>query len=142
MLRRSAFFRLVVMGLAPLGCMVLVAGCPVPPVPECVTDADCTVDQVCENGVCVDAPAPECVADADCAEGQVCEDGVCVEGPLEPLHQTLITEYQGTQTCLTCHANHAADIMETAHWNWSGAVDDIAGLEDQTHGKVDLINDY
>jgi hypothetical protein len=78
----------------------------------------------------------------------VCEAGVCVDAPEEPLHKTLFTDnlddpnYQGTQTCLTCHSDHAADIMETGHWNWGGVVDNVAGLEDQTHGKVDLINDY
>jgi hypothetical protein len=110
--------------------------------PECETDADCEEGEVCQDGECVEAPPAGCETDADCAEGQVCEDGACVDAPEEPLHKTLITEYEGTQTCLTCHADHAADIMETAHWNWSGVVDNIAGLEDQTHGKVDLINDY
>ena len=167
MLRRNAVFRLVAMGFVPLVCMVLVAGCATTqppecetdadcaegqvcengrcvdaPVPECETDADCAEGQVCEDGVCADAPVIECETDADCAEGQVCEDGVCVDAPEEPLHKALITDYQGTQTCLTCHADHAADIMETAHWNWSGAVDDIAGLEGEDHGKVDLVNDY
>jgi len=70
------------------------------------------------------------------------------EPPEEPLHKTLFTDtlgdpnYQGTQTCLTCHADHAADIMETGHWNWSGVVVNAAGLEGENHGKVDLINDY
>ena len=147
MLRRNTVFRLVAMGVVPLACIVLVAGCPIPQVPECVSDADCPEGQVCENGVCTDAPVPECAEDADCAEGQVCEEGVCVEGPEDPPNKILFEsigepDYQGTQTCLTCHSNHAANIMETGHWNWSGAVDNIAGLEDQTHGKVDLINDY
>ncbi len=123
MLRRDAGFRLVAMGIVPIVSIMLLAGCPGTPVPECVTDADCT-------------------------DGQVCEDGVCVEGPEDPLHKTLFTDnlgdpnYQGTQTCLTCHANHAANIMETGHWNWDGVVDNIAGLAAQAHGKVDLINDY
>ena len=173
MLRRNTGFRLVAMGFVPLVCIVLVAGCPIPqapecvsdadcaegqvcedgactdaPAPECETDADCAEGQVCEDGVCTDAPVPECEADADCAEGQMCEDGVCVEAPDEPLHKTLFTaslddpNYQGTQTCLICHSAHATDIMETAHWNWGGAADNIAGLEGENHGKVDLINDY
>jgi Cys-rich repeat protein len=147
MLRRNTVFRLVAMSFVPLVGIVLVAGCPMTPVAECVADADCAEGQVCENGVCTTAPAPECVADADCADGQVCDDGVCVASE-EPAHKTLFinnlgdANYYGTQTCLTCHANHAANIMEGAHWNWSGVVDDIAGLEGETHGKVDLINDY
>ena len=145
---KGPYLRLLAVGMVPLLCIVLVTGCPVVPAPECVTDVDCGDGQVCENGVCTTAPGPECEVDADCTEGEVCEDGVCVEGTAEPLHKTLFTtnlgdpDYQGTQTCLTCHSNHATDIMEGAHWNWSGVVDDIEGLEGQTHGKVDLINDY
>ncbi|MCP4593081.1 MAG: hypothetical protein GY842_20290 [bacterium] len=143
MLRRNAGFRLVAMGFMPIVCMMLMAGCEAIQPPECATDADCAEGQVCTSGVCTDAPGPECVEDADCAEGQVCDDdGVCVEAPEEPLHKTLITDYQGTQTCLTCHSEHATDIMQTGHWNWGGAVDNIAGLEGEDHGKVDLINDY
>lgn len=122
----NAFFRSVVMSFVPLACIVLVAGCPMPPVAECMTDEDCE-------------------------EGQVCNDGVCEEGtcPTEKtFHEIQITEnlgepnYQGTQNCLTCHASHGADIMESAHWNWSGVVKNIAGLDGEVHGKVDLINDY
>jgi len=79
-------------------------------------------------------------------------DTIPVPEPPEPtektFHEAQFTDnlgdpdYQGTQTCLTCHSEHATDIMQTAHWNWDGAVDDIAGLEGQNHGKVDLINDY
>ena len=116
---------------------------------DCTTDAECGDLQICENNQCV---AVECLEDADCADGEVCStDHECVaapEPPEKPLHETLFTEnfddpsYKGTEDCLTCHSNHAADIMETAHWNWSGAVDDIAGLEGEDHGKVDLVNDY
>ncbi len=68
--------------------------------------------------------------------------------PSDVSHETLFTEnlgnpdYQGTQTCLTCHSDHATDIMETAHWNWGGAVANVAGLEGEIHGKVDFINNY
>ncbi len=111
----------------------------------------------CDEGFECDPETGECVETVvDLCEGVECEDGLecnpdtgeCEGGAGAPQHQTLFTDnlddpnYQGTQTCLTCHANHAADIMESAHWNWSGAVDNIEGLEDQTHGKVDLINDY
>ena len=142
MLRQNAVFGLVALGLVPLLCMVLVTGCPVPPVLECTGDADCAQGQVCENGVCVDAPTPECETDADCTAGQMCVDGACVEGTPGPLHKTFISDYEGTQTCLVCHSEDAAHVMESGHWNWSGVVDDIAGLEGQTHGKVDLLNNY
>ncbi len=92
----------------------------------------------------------ECETDADCAEGEECVNSVCEEGngPTEKTFHEIQFEslgdpnYQGTQDCLTCHSNHGADIMESAHWNWGGAVDNIAGLEGEIHGKVDLVNDY
>ena len=65
-----------------------------------------------------------------------------------PAHETRFIEsfddpnYKGTESCLTCHSDRAEDIMETAHWNWSGSVTNIEGLEGEVHGKIDLINDY
>ncbi len=114
------------MGFVPLVCIVLVAGCPVAQVPECLIDGDCAEGEECVNGLCEESSSP-------------------VE---KTFHETQFTEnlddpnYQGTQNCLTCHSNHAADIMDSAHWNWSGAVDDIAGLDEEIHGKIDLVNDY
>ncbi len=47
--------------------------------PECITDAQCPVGQVCEANHCVVvAAAVECEADADCAEGQTCQENNCV----------------------------------------------------------------
>ena len=72
----------------------------------------------------------------------------CGGGAEKPVHETRFTEsfddpnYRGTQDCLTCHADRAEDIMETGHWKWSGALANVAGLEGEIHGKVDLINDY
>ena len=43
-------------------------------VPNCETDADCEVSEVCEAGECV----PNCETDADCEVGEVCDDGYCV----------------------------------------------------------------
>ena len=51
------------------------------------------------------------------------------------------TEYEGTaDSCLICHDDHARDILEAGHWNWEGTVTNIEGLEGQTYGKRDLLN--
>lgn len=63
---------------------------PLPPVPECVIDADCPDGELCDNGFCVPVsppppPEPECVIDADCPSGEICDNGVCVpEAPPPP----------------------------------------------------------
>ena len=62
-------------------------------------------------------------------------------------HEKIFTEVLGKTTyentadsCLVCHSNHAEDLLKTAHWNWEGTVTNIAGFENTTHGKRDLIN--
>lgn len=65
----------------------------------------------------------------------------------KPRHERIFTDilpegYQGTQSCLTCHAAEAQDLLQTGHWNWAGTVANIAGLEGQTHGKIDLLNNF
>ena len=65
----------------------------------------------------------------------------------KPLHERifvdalLINEYKGTaDSCLICHSDHARDILETGHWNWRGVVTNIEGIEGETRGKKDLLN--
>ncbi|HVP11396.1 MAG TPA: tetrathionate reductase family octaheme c-type cytochrome [Phycisphaerae bacterium] len=48
--------------------------------------------------------------------------------------------YQGPEDCLICHENFANDLRQTGHWNWEGTPNNIAGHENETHGKRDLIN--
>jgi hypothetical protein len=52
-----------------------------PDTPECTADANCTGDQICTDGTCVDSEpdVPECVLDADCTDPQVCTSGSCVD---------------------------------------------------------------
>jgi hypothetical protein len=109
------------------------------------TDVECDEGLVCDpdTGDCV-----ECLVDEDCGEGEVCTDGECVAEGGGVQHEQLFTStfedpnYKGTGDCLTCHSNHAQDILQTAHWNWSGPVTNVAGLEGEYHGKIDFINDY
>lgn len=43
---------------------------------ECLSNDECTGDQICDGGNCV--AKPECSTDADCDGGQACENGQCV----------------------------------------------------------------
>ncbi|RMF85533.1 MAG: tetrathionate reductase family octaheme c-type cytochrome [Planctomycetota bacterium] len=81
------------------------------------------------------------VADSDATDDMGATD--------KPLHERILTELLGktefvsvSETCLVCHSGQALDLLDTAHWNWSGAVTNIEGLEGETHGKVDLINNF
>jgi hypothetical protein len=50
--------------------------------------------------------------------------------------------YEGTQTCLMCHAGEGQEMLNTGHFKWAGKTENIDGLEDQEHGKNDLINNF
>lgn len=101
--------------------------------------------------ICPDCPDPNC---PDCPEPN-CPEPNCPDcnqpepnAPQKAIHERIFTEilgdpdYQGTKSCLNCHSDHAFDIMETGHWNWNGPVTNIAGLENESHGKLDLLNNF
>ena len=50
--------------------------------------------------------------------------------------------YEGTKTCLMCHEKEGTEMLDSAHFKWEGTVSRIVGLEGQTHGKNDLINNF
>lgn len=50
--------------------------------------------------------------------------------------------YLGTQTCLKCHEGAGAQMLEAGHFKWQGRSVNIEGLENQEHGKNDLINNF
>jgi hypothetical protein len=54
--------------------------------------------------------------------------------------QVLARGYEGTDSCLSCHSKQGEDLLATAHWKWSGTSDRIEGHQNETHGKVDLLN--
>ena len=85
-----------------------------------------------------------------CIECEVCEDPIeCEECPTPSTdtHVVAFTQihedgYQGTDDCLSCHAEVGRQLLQTGHWNWAGVSEGIEGYEDETHGKVDLINNF
>ena len=50
--------------------------------------------------------------------------------------------YEGTLSCLICHAEEGAEMLDTGHFKWAGETDNIVGLEGGVHGKNDLINNF
>lgn len=69
------------------------------------------------------------------------------ENTLRPRHERVFAEIipgglQSTEDCQICHADVAAQLLSTGHWNWRGVASNIAGFEDGLHGKRDLINAF
>ena len=50
--------------------------------------------------------------------------------------------YEGTKSCLMCHESEGLEMLTTGHFKWEGYSDRIVGLEGQSHGKNDLINNF
>ena len=50
--------------------------------------------------------------------------------------------YEGTASCLMCHESEGIEMLSTGHFKWEGYSDRIVGLEGQSHGKNDLINNF
>jgi octaheme c-type cytochrome (tetrathionate reductase family) len=50
--------------------------------------------------------------------------------------------YEGTESCLMCHEDQGEAVLEMGHFKWEGKTNRIAGLEGQTHGKNDLLNNF
>ena len=100
----------------------------------------------CNSGGCPLNLSPTCDPNEICDPNQLCPppDETTTE---KTLHERIFvdilgkTAYEGTAgSCLICHSDHARDILESAHWKWEGVVTNIEGLEGETHGKKDLLN--
>jgi octaheme c-type cytochrome (tetrathionate reductase family) len=50
--------------------------------------------------------------------------------------------YEGTKSCLMCHEGEGLEMLDSGHFKWEGKTDRIVGLEGQSHGKKDLINNF
>ncbi len=50
--------------------------------------------------------------------------------------------YEGTRSCLMCHASEGVEMLNTGHFKWARKSENIVGLEGQAHGKNDLINNF
>jgi octaheme c-type cytochrome (tetrathionate reductase family) len=50
--------------------------------------------------------------------------------------------YEGTVTCLMCHEEDGAQMLDSAHFKWQGKVENIVGMEGMTLGKNQLLNNF
>jgi octaheme c-type cytochrome (tetrathionate reductase family) len=62
----------------------------------------------------------------------------------EDIHELYFSTllYEGTESCLLCHKDEGMAALEMGHFKWEGQTGRIAGLEGQTHGKNDLLNNF
>ncbi len=51
-----------------------------------------------------------------------------------------LTTYEGSATCITCHAKETSDLHSTVHYQWSGFTPDVVGGE--SGGKATSLNDF
>jgi len=53
-----------------------------------------------------------------------------------------LRDYEDTGTCLMCHDGEGSEMLDSAHFKWEGPIENIVGLEGESHGKNDLINNF
>ena len=50
--------------------------------------------------------------------------------------------WEGTESCLMCHQETGEAALEMGHFKWENKPNRIAGLEGESHGKNDLLNNF
>ncbi|MBD3869188.1 MAG: Ni/Fe-hydrogenase cytochrome b subunit [Acidobacteria bacterium] len=85
----------------------------------------------------------------DIPESDAPVDCIGCHHPLTPDHGDLVAVDKGAgvedvvRECIRCHETSAADILESAHWNWSGHSPEVGGYEDSASlGINTLVNNY
>lgn len=64
--------------------------------------------------------------------------GLALQAAAPPTWHQMISSYEGSQTCLRCHASEAEEVMATTHWTWEHT-DPKTG---KSWGKNNVINNY
>ncbi len=57
-------------------------------------------------------------------------------------HVSLVENFEGTKTCLACHAAEAADVHASVHYQWKGDASEAVNLPQGPAGKLGGINDF
>ncbi|MFZ7126499.1 MAG: cytochrome c3 family protein [Desulfobacterales bacterium] len=57
-------------------------------------------------------------------------------------HAGRFSAYEGTRTCLECHATEAMEVHSSVHYQWKGDASEAVGLSTDTAGKLGGINDF
>ena len=60
----------------------------------------------------------------------------------ESSHHGRFEIYEGTQTCLACHEEEAAQVHGSVHYQWQGDASEALGLDTPVAGKLGGINDF
>jgi octaheme c-type cytochrome (tetrathionate reductase family) len=50
--------------------------------------------------------------------------------------------YEGTSSCLMCHESEGQQMLNAGHFKWEGHTDRVVGIEGQSVGKNNLINNF
>jgi octaheme c-type cytochrome (tetrathionate reductase family) len=124
----------------------------------CVTsDGAAACVSVCGAGQAWNSATEQCDATAAyCGPGQSWDPDAlaCVLSDVHAayLDKPFPTAYAVTAECVKCHAQQAADVMETLHWTWKGPTPQLFALEDfaatgtalnpGTIGKENLVNNF
>ncbi len=57
-------------------------------------------------------------------------------------HQKYFEHYEGTKTCLKCHAKEATSFFHSQHYQWQGNAPQIVNSHGKKLGKLNTINDF
>jgi octaheme c-type cytochrome (tetrathionate reductase family) len=72
--------------------------------------------------------------------------GLELEPDLTPHEQAFLYDrpmgYSGPGDCVDCHAKEVADVKASFHFKWDYVTDQVVGHETDTHGKVDILNNF
>ncbi|NWG00904.1 MAG: hypothetical protein HXY19_08170 [Thermoanaerobaculaceae bacterium] len=60
----------------------------------------------------------------------------------EYTHQKYFEHYEGTATCLQCHAEEARSFFHSQHYQWRSATAKIVNGGGKEFGKINVINDF
>ncbi len=102
------------------------------------------LEQLCPDPNC---PEPNC-PEPNCPEPNSPDPNTPDPNATDKsLHEKIFTEiitdgFQDTSDCMICHSEIAHDLMATGHWKWEGTSVNIEGAETETHGKMDLLNNF
>jgi len=62
--------------------------------------------------------------------------------PVTGSHAGRFDTFEGTKTCLTCHAEEAKQVHGSVHYQWKGDSSATLGLGPENAGKLGAINDF
>jgi len=57
-------------------------------------------------------------------------------------HRGRFNRFEGTATCLACHAERARSLHASVHYQWRGDAGEAVGLNSRRAGKLGAINDF